>query len=90
MKKSVKFRFSESVIDISSVFFAINSENEAILNLDSVSQYSFSKNEFRFVPVGFDIDGCFVVEFTEEGMGEYNRIKREVNQYMGVSGDVTK
>lgn len=38
MKKAVKFRFSESVIDASSVFFAINDDNEAILNLDSVSQ----------------------------------------------------
>lgn len=42
------------------------------------------------MPVGFDIDGCFVVEFKEEGMGEYNRIKREVNQYLGVSEAVTK
>lgn len=41
-------------------------------------------NEFRFIPVGFDCNGCFVVKFKEEGMGEFNRIKREVNQYMGI------
>jgi hypothetical protein len=89
MKKSVKFNLSNDVRDTSSVFDAVNESNEVYLNLDQISQFSFSKDKIRFTLSGLELGGCFVIEFSEDGMGEFHRIKREVEEYMGIK-DVAK
>lgn len=85
MKKTVKFNLSNDVRDTSYVFDAANESNEVYLNLDQISQFSFSNNKIRFTLSGLELGGCFVIEFSEDGMGEYHRIKREIEEYMGIN-----
>jgi hypothetical protein len=84
MRKTVKITLSENVIDVAHALYAMNEKNEVHLSLAHLSQFSFGDNEFRFMLAWIENDGCFTIEFTKEGMGEYQRIKREVEEYMGL------
>ena len=85
MKRVVKIKFSDGVEDASSVFYARNEEDEVYLCLDQVTQFSFGKSHFNFMLAGFDVEGCFCVYFPPSAMGEFHRIKREVEEYMGIA-----
>jgi hypothetical protein len=84
MRKAVKIMLSEYVTDTSDTLHAMNEKNEVYIPLAQLSQFSFGDMDFRFMFAGFNITDCFIIEFTKEGMGEYHRIKREVEEYMGL------
>ncbi len=79
----VRVRLSESV-QTDGFLCATNEDNDVYINLGQIDQFSFGKNDFKFVLPSFDIDGCSTLTFSEDGMGEYHRIKREVEEYMGM------
>jgi hypothetical protein len=84
MNRTVRVKLSENVKDESGCLFATNEDNEVYISLRQIEQFSFGKNTFRYVLSSFDIDGCAVITFGIDGMGEYHRIKREVESYMGL------
>lgn len=84
MKRIIKIILSDNVFDEAGILFATNESNEVYINLDHITQFSFNDSDFRFVLQGSLEEGCSVIKFSEDGMGEYHRIKREVEEYMGI------
>ncbi len=85
MKRTVRIKISDSVIGYGGFLYAANDDGEVYISLRHIEQFSFTKNSFRYVLASNDIDGYAEISFTQDGMGEYHRIKREVEEYMGIS-----
>jgi hypothetical protein len=84
MKKTVLIKFSENVKDFSDALIATNEDGEVYLNLDHIFQFSFGKKEIKYALAGGEINGCYMIKFLPDGMGEFHRIKEVIEKYMGI------
>lgn len=77
MKKLLRFKLSDDVKELNhSLFF--NKADEGFINPKHISQLTFEKNEINLL-LGAIHDGTHIsFEFSKEGMGEYHRMKREL------------
>jgi hypothetical protein len=85
MKKAVLIKLSENVIDSSDALIAMDIDGDVFLNLDHISQFSFGEQVIKFTLAGGELEGCYLIKFIKDGMGEFHRIKREIEEYMGIA-----
>jgi hypothetical protein len=84
MKKAVLIKLSENVKDFSDALIATNEDGEVYLNLDHFCQYSFGEKVIKYALAGGEMNGCYTIKFLPDGMGEFHRIKREIEEFMGI------
>lgn len=79
MKKLLRYKLTDHVKGArNSLFF--NEDGEGFINPIHISQLKIEKNEINLV-LGDIHDGAHIsFEFSKEGMGEYHRMKRELEE----------
>jgi DNA-binding Xre family transcriptional regulator len=89
MKRAVLIKLSEGAVKGGGAPLSSRTKGgEVYLNLDKWEQFSFGVNLDQEKVIQFSVNGEIgVLSFTDNGMGEYHRLKREIKEYMGITDD---
>ena len=88
--KALKIKLNEDITEEHTgpdlISLAINDDGEGYINLSQVSQFAFYSNEIYMV-LGPRVESGrpICLQFNENSMGEYHRIKRELQEAFEIS-----
>ncbi|WP_444919323.1 hypothetical protein ACJJID_00015 (plasmid) [Microbulbifer sp. CnH-101-G] len=85
MNKAIRIKLSED-IEQESDSLMLNDDEECYINLSYISQFYFQKAEIHLF-LGDSVEGGTPIglKFNKNSMGEYQRIKREIQEAFGIS-----